>query len=217
MKCYCQHGFTLLEMLVALTVFALLSAMVYGGQMAVLNAKQATDRQAEKLKQLQRAMLMFERDISQHLLRPVRDDYGDSQPPMVSADYGDIRLSLTRAGWQNPLNLPRSTLQRVGYGIEDEKLLRYSWPMLDRAQGSEPYKMVLLESVRDLKLRYLGRDREWQDQWPPHPSGNEPLVVMPLAVEMTLELEDWGTFRRIVSTPGGGVDMQAVPETEKEL
>jgi general secretion pathway protein J len=197
-----QNGFTLLEMLVALTVFALLSAMVYGGQVAVLNLKQGTERQAGHLKRLQTAMLMLERDIGQHVLRPVRDDFGDSQAAMESADFGAFRLTLTRAGWENPLNQPRSTLQRVAYGLEDEKLYRYSWAMLDRAQGSEPAKVVLLEQVRSFKLRFLDQKHGWQEQWPARSADNAPLLAMPLAVELTLELDEWGTFRRLIPTAG---------------
>lgn len=209
-----QRGFTLLEMLVALTIFALLSAMVYGGKVAVLKAKEGTERQAEHLKRLQTAMLMFDRDIGQLVLRAVRDDFGDSQPPMVSADMGDYRLKLTRAGWENPLNQPRSTLQRVAYGLEGEKLLRYSWPMLDRAQGSEPDKVVLLEQVRAFKLRFLDQSHEWQEQWPARSADNAPLLAMPLAVELTLELDEWGTFRRLIPTAGNPEGMQpsVVPE-----
>lgn len=203
-----QNGFTLLELLVALTVFALLSAMVYGGQMAVIKAKEATERQAGQLKRLQTAMLMFERDIGQLVLRAVRDDFGDSQPPMVSADMGDYLLSLTRAGWENPLNQPRSTLQRVAYGLEDEMLLRYSWAMLDRAQGSEPDKVVLLEQVRAFKLRFLDQNHEWQEQWPARSADNAALLAMPLAVELTLELDEWGSFRRLIPTAGNPEGMQ---------
>jgi general secretion pathway protein J len=212
-----QRGFTLLEMLVALTVFALVSAMVYGGQVAVLKAKAGTERQAEFLKQLQGTMMMLERDIGQYVLRPVRDDYGDSQPPMVAADFGDYRLTLTRAGWQNPLGQPRSTLQRVAYGLEDGRLVRYSWTSLDRAQGSEPYRLVLLESVRSLKLRFLDEKREWSEQWPPYDAENRALLEMPLALELTLETEEWGSFRRVIPTAGGGVDMALAeaPEGEK--
>ncbi len=209
-----QRGFTLLEMLVALTVFALVSAMVYGGQVAVLKQKAGTERQALFLQQLQSAMLMLERDIGQHVLRSVRDDFGDSQPPMISADFGDYRLSLSRAGWQNPLNQPRSTLQRVAYGVVDETLLRYSWLTLDRAQGSEPYKVVLLQQVRDLQLRFLDQENKWSEQWPPYSSDNQPLLVMPRAVEVTLELEGWGSFRRVIPTAGGGVDMRQAAATE---
>ncbi len=206
MKTRCNKGFTLLEMLVALTVFALVSAMVYGGQVAVLKLKEGTERQAQILKRLQSAMLMLERDIGQHVVRPVRDEFGDLQPSMVSADYGEFRISFTRSGWQNPLNLPRSTLQRVAYGVEEEQLIRYSWPMLDRAQGSEPYKLVLLESVRELKLRFMDSQRKWQEQWPPQGSGQPaaPQVDMPLALELTLELDEWGSFRRLIPTAAAG-------------
>jgi general secretion pathway protein J len=209
-----QEGFTLLEMLVALTVFALLSAMVYGGQVAVLNLKRGTEQQAEHLKRLQTAMLMLERDIGQHVLRPVRDDFGDNQPPMESADFGDFRLSLTRAGWENLLNQPRSTLQRVAYGLEDEKLIRYSWSMLDRAQGSEPDKVVLLEQVRSFKPRFLDQQHEWQEQWPARSADNAPLLAMPLAVELILELDDWGAFRRLIPTVGydASTPQEATPE-----
>lgn len=202
-----QGGFTLLEMLVAVSIFAVISVMVYGGQVAVLKAKEGTERQALFLKRLQETMLMLERDIGQQVLRPVRDEFGDSQPPMVAADFGDYRLTLTRAGWQNPLDLPHSTLQRVAYGLEDEKLVRYSWIALDRAQGSEPYKLVLLESVHGLKLRFLDQKREWREQWPLYDGDNKPQLIMPLAVELTLEVYGWGDFRRVIPTVGGGVDM----------
>jgi type II secretion system protein J len=69
---------------------------------------------------------------------------------------------------------------------------------------------VLLEQVRGLKLRFLDQGREWQEQWPPRSGDNEPLLVMPLAVELTLELDGWGAFRRLIPTAGGGV---TVPES----
>ncbi len=212
MRVKAQHGFTLLEMLVALTVFALVSAMVYGGQVAVLKAKEGTDRQALFLKQLQGAMMMLERDIGQLALRPVRDEFGSPEAAMVSEDYGDYRLRFTRLGWQNPLGQARSTLQRVAYGLEDEKLIRYSWPMLDRAQGSEPYKLVLLEQVQAMRFRFLDQQREWHEAWPPQggelsspaASSATPAVLEPLAVELVVELAQRGEFRRVIVTPGGG-------------
>ncbi len=212
MRAKAQNGFTLLEMLVALTVFALVSAMVYGGQVAVLKAKEGTDRQALFLKQLQGAVMMMERDIGQSALRPVRDEFGSSEAAMQSEDYGDYRLRFTRLGWQNPLGQARSTLQRVAYGLEDEKLVRYSWAMLDRAQGSEPYKVVLLEQVQALSFRFLDQQREWHEAWPPQggalPSpettSGAPAAVVPLAVEVVVELAQRGEFRRVIVTAEGG-------------
>lgn len=199
-----NRGFTLLEMLVALTVFALISAMVFTGQRAVLSAKQQTDARAERLRRLQSTQLMLEQDIDQMVLRGVRDEYGDAQPALSSSDLGTIRLALTRGGWLNPLGLPRSTLQRVAYGIEEDALVRYSWSVLDRAQDSEPYKVVLLDDVRALKIRFLDQQHQWQSQWPAPVQGDKVAPpTLPLALEVTLELADWGEIRRLFPTASG--------------
>ncbi len=195
-----EKGFTLLEMLVALTVFALVSAMVYGGQVAVLKLKAGTEAKAEQLKRLQRTMVLLQRDIGQHVLRPVRDEFGSVVEPMRSSDMGEYLLEFTRDGWQNPLAQPRSTLQRVAYGLEDEKLVRYSWQSLDRVQGSEPYKQELLPRVRSFEMRFLDQGKEWQGQWP---AAGAQSSTMPLVVEVTIELEQGGSFRRVFPTVAG--------------
>ena len=76
----------------------------------------------------------MQRDIEQVVPRTVRDEYGDAQSPLV----GGEDLQLTRAGWRNPGGRQRSTLQRVGYALEEQQLVRYCWSVLDRAQDSEP-------------------------------------------------------------------------------
>jgi general secretion pathway protein J len=193
-----QHkGFTLLELLVALAVFSLVSVMAYAGLRTVLQSKQQTEQHAARLQQVQSAILLLERDLGQFVPRPVRDEYGDAEMPLRTADYGAIKLAFTRAGRANPTGLPRSTLQRVAYGIEEEVLQRYSWPVLDRAQDSTPYRAVLLDRVREFNLRYLDDAREWQSQWPP--SGGQPgaLEPLPRALEVTLVLEDLGEIRRL--------------------
>lgn len=188
-------GFTLLELLVALAVFSMVALMAYSGLRSVLQSKQVTEQRAERLQHLQNAMLLLERDISQFVPRGIRDDYGDKQPALRSADYGSILLEFTHAGWRNPTGMARSTLQRVAYGIEEESLLRFSWAVLDRAQESTPYKVVLLDKVREMRLRYLDEAREWQETWPP--PGTEQAESSPLALEVTLVLEDMGEFRRV--------------------
>ncbi|HEX9803445.1 MAG TPA: type II secretion system minor pseudopilin GspJ [Gammaproteobacteria bacterium] len=195
------HGFTLLELLVAMAVFALVSLMAYGGLRTVLQSKQATERQASRIQQLQSAVLMLERDLGQFVARGIRDEYGDAQPALRSADYGTVLLEFTRAGWRNPTATARSTLQRVGYGIEENSLLRFSWTVLDRAQESAPYRATLLDGVREMRLRYLDAAREWHEQWPPAAySADDPWPV-PLALEVVLALEDMGEIRRLLPLP----------------
>jgi len=197
MICRRREGFTLLELLVALAVFSLVSIMAYSGLRTVLQSKQQTEQRALRIQQLQSAVLMLERDLGQFTPRAIRDEYGDEQPALSSSDYGPIRLEFTHGGWQNPTASTRSNLQRVAYGIEDEQLIRLSWTELDRAQGSEPYRAVLLEKVRELNLRYMDEAREWQTQWPPNGLAPGDPVPVPRAVEVTLVLEDLGAIRRI--------------------
>jgi general secretion pathway protein J len=67
-------GFTLLEMLVALAIFALLSVMSYGGLRSVMEQQAATELEAEQLGQLQKIYLLMQRDFEQAVPRAVRDE-----------------------------------------------------------------------------------------------------------------------------------------------
>jgi len=115
-----------------------------------------------------------------------------------------VRLAdLTRSGWSNPAGVPRSTLQRVAYELDDQKLRRDYWLMLDRTLDAEPVSAVLLEQVREVKLRFLDGNQTWHEQWPPLGySAPDAPRVLPIAVEITLELEDWGRIVRLVEVAG---------------
>lgn len=193
-----SRGFTLLELLVALAVFAMVALMAYSGLRSVLYSKQITEQRAARMQHLQSAVLMLERDLGQiALLRGIRDEYGDAQPPLRTADFGAITLEFTRAGWPNPTGMARSTLQRVAYGIKEDALWRYAWRVLDRAQQSTPDGIALLEGVREMRLRYRDDAGEWHEHWPPVGLAQAAPVPSPTALEVSLELEDLGVIRRL--------------------
>lgn len=196
-----QRGFTLLELLIALGIFGLVSAMAYGGLNVVLDARQRTEVQAERLAELEQALLLLGRDLVQVTGRGVRDALGDPLPPMQGGDNGPVALEFTRAGWANPGNRPRSGLQRVAWGIEDDTLIRAHWWVLDRAQDSEPYQARLLGKVQAFTVEFMDAGRNPQESWPP--AGAEP-EQLPMAVRVTLELEDWGRLTRLFRIVGGG-------------
>lgn len=203
------RGFTLLEMLVAVAVFAVISVMAYAGLDSVMVAKVQTEKHAERLSELQMAMLMLERDISQAVPRGIRDSYGDAQPPLLGGGDDRAAVEWTRAGWANPVGRVRSELQRVGYRVEDERLVRDSWMVLDRAQDSEPYRAILLEGVDKLSVRFMDGQRKWLESWPPQSFASPPgapqaaAPELPLAIEVKLELADFGEIVRLfrVSEP----------------
>jgi len=158
-----MRGFTLLELLIALSIFGLLSAMAYGGLNSVLSQRAHTDRDAEQLKALQQVYLVMQRDIEQVMPRRIRGQYGETLEALVD----DGRLQLTRGGWSNPLQRSRSSMQRVGYFLEDHQLYRYAWRVLDQAQDSEPTQQRLAENIETFSLRYLNEDNVWLTSWPP--------------------------------------------------
>jgi general secretion pathway protein J len=195
-----QRGFTLLELLVALAIFALVSVMAYGGLASVLDQQFATDEIAGQLARLQKTYLLLQRDFEQLVPRPVRDEYGDTQAPLL----GDSQLQFTRGGWSNPAGHPRSSLRRVAYRLEDQELTRYAWSVLDRAQNSEPLEQPLLDGVTEIRSRYLVENDEWQDSWPPATvaaTGDTETFSLPLAVEIQLEHERFGLVTWLFQMP----------------
>ncbi len=204
-----QRGFTLLELLVAVGVFAVMSVMAYGGLKTVLDSRQQTDAQAKRLAAVQLTFMRLERDIEQMTDRHIRDEFGDDKGPLLATSEGDAVVEFTHAGWSNPTNAPRSHLQRVGYALKDKQLLRAYWLVLDRAQDSKPVQTVMLDKVKSMEWRFMDNDRKWQTQWPPQTSSTTTaappgliLSQLPRAVEVTLELDDMGRLTRLFSVPG---------------
>ncbi len=197
------HGFTLLELLVAVAVFAVLSVLTYSGLMSVLQARADTRQAAERLTAVQQAVSLLVRDLRQIAQRPVRDEYGDTRPPLLGAADGDPLLELSRGGWSNPTELPRSALQRITYRLNEDQLERSSWHVLDRTPGATAYQATVLDGVTDLRLRFLDEQHQWVERWPAPSLEGAAMNPLPLAIEVTLELADWGEITRIVRLAGG--------------
>ena len=194
-----SSGFTLLELVVAMAVFAIMAAIAYSGLNNVLIARQLTETHSEQLHQLQLAMSWFARDIEQIVNRGVRSEYGEMVPPVVGNDFEGYLLELTRGGWRNPANQPRSHLQRVAYAVRDEQLVRAYWRVLDRAEDSKPFENVLLDGVKSVEIRYLGADDEWRTSWPElATTGSVAPAVLPRAIEVNVDTKQFGKITRLM-------------------
>jgi general secretion pathway protein J len=198
-----QQGFTLLELLVASIIFAIMAIMAYGGLNNVITNSHASQQALLRLQQLQQCISIINRDFSQILQRPIRDEYGNPQPYLSVGDNIDNLVEFTRGGRVNPADLLRSSLVRVAYRFEDEQLIRLQWPHLDRAQGTEPKQTVIIDNIESVTLRFLDQNAEWLEQWPPLDSGSNAgitgaaTIVTPAAIEIILKLKDWGEIRRL--------------------
>lgn len=196
------RGFTLLEVLVAMAIFAVISVLAYGGLVVVLDQRALAEEQADAWRELQFAVQLLGRDLQQLQPRPVRDEIGDRHEPAFQSRPGSTyALEFTRGGWSNPAGLPRASLQRVAYRVEDGALLRVYWPVLDRTLNTEPVVTPLIEDIDALELRILDGQGSWHSQWPPPGlSGDGALYTLPRAVEVAIESPRFGRVWRLVET-----------------
>jgi general secretion pathway protein J len=200
-----QAGFTLLEVLVAVAIFAIVAVLAYGGYSELTRQSERLSESAARIRAIQSTVQRIVQDFSTLEPRPIREPLGDGVQSALIADSRSDRLAeFTRSGWSNPAGVPRSTLQRVAYRLQDGKLMRAYWVTMDRTMTSEPVSTVLLDRVKAVNLRFMGRDRRFTDQWPGLNAGrgSNAVATLPLAVEITLELEDWGKIIRLVEVTG---------------
>ena len=193
------RAFTLVELLIALAIFALLSAFAYRGLAVLMDSREALDRDSRKWRDVALFVGRFERDIQAVIDRPATGPSGTPQGPLSSLlDLGGAAaggLAITRAGatlYANELAAP----QRVGYRLAEGRVDRLAWPGVDAGPRAEAAATPVLENVRSLGFRFLDRSGEWRRDWAlPATQG------MPLAVEMTLELAGGERIVRIVDIP----------------
>ena len=185
--------------MVAMAVFGVMSLLAYLslGQ-TLANADMLTERM-DRLQSVQRTISYLSTELLQAAPRPVRVELGNAPVAALRSSLGsDFALQLTHGGWPNPAGVPRSTLQRTAYRLEDGDLIRYHWNVLDRTVNNIPITTVMLEDVNNLAFRFLTPSDEWVGQWPPLTAQAGTGTNLPRAVEIVLVLPDEGEITRMV-------------------
>jgi general secretion pathway protein J len=187
-----RNGFTLVELLVALFIFGLLSAAGVALLSFSVRAQEAADERLDALAEVRRAGALLTSDLAQAAPRIPRDEAGASRRAFEgSSGQGDaVLLSLVRRGWENLDGSSRPSLQKVQYSFEGGELRRRTFPFVDGAAPTAP--LAVVRGVTGLRLRYRDRRGEWRDRWDP---GR--LNEMPLAVEVVVDLEGSGSIRQL--------------------
>lgn len=202
-----NRGFTLLELLIAITIFSIIATFVYAGLDIVLDTKQQTEQHLERLAKLQLGLHLMQQDIEQAVDRPIRDGFGETQPTLRGGGLSGMLLELTRGGYANPMKLTRSQLQRVAYQLEENTLYRVSWPVLDRAQDTQPRRQKLFDGIENISLTFFDQAMKRQTTWPSNTedmsnnSSADTPPGLPKGIEVTLETETMGTLRRVFRAP----------------
>jgi len=207
-----RQGFTLIEMMIALFVAAIMFAIGYSAINQALRDRDALNVSQDRVTEIQRGMRVVAQDFAQIVARAARDTQGTGQLlPAVNADgRDDTLLTFSRAGWSNPAGIQRAAEQRVRYRFIDGSLVREHWLALDAALNSAPRQRVLLTQVESVQVRFLDPvSRNWSTQWP-QATTNGPVnpttidVLMlprPLAIEFTVVFKDWGRVQRLFEIP----------------
>ena len=195
------RGFTLIELLVAVAIFAVISSIVYGTLSNILLLDQGARKKLQSLADLQRVMILIERDLLQLAPRSIINEFGDQAGAFLLTESPSLVLEFTRGGYQNPGQLLRSSLKRVAYSLKDEALIRTTWAVLDRASQTQPeHEEVLLEGVS--KMTISAWNKEWQTSWPSQQESQPADTQLPGAVKIEMQLEQYGEFVMLVPTPG---------------
>jgi general secretion pathway protein J len=188
------RGFTLLELLVALFITAILFAMGYGSLSQALTSRKEVEEQSARLTAVQQAMRVIEQDLELMQPRPARDPLGNgyeaalvvsqnaasgtsgtsdtngtsgsSSTSGTSMSQSGPLLTFTRGGWANPAGLPRSELQRVSYLLRDGQLVRQYLPVMDTTAATTVVERVLLDQVQAVSFQYMDESFAWSSLWP---------------------------------------------------
>ena len=188
-----QQGFTLLEVLIAIAIFSVVSLASFTIFDTVLRGDENSKIRSDRQNELQRAFLLMERDFTQIAKRSMRvNGEAPSNSFLQTSDDSFLAdeqaIAFVRNGWTNPgLLLPRSDMQRVAYRVVDETLQRLHYNFVDAVVGQEPKIRPLISQVTNLTFEFYDGSK-WQDKW----SGS----TLPQAIAIEIETEVYGLIRR---------------------
>lgn len=194
-----RAGFTLVELLVALAIFAILSGFAYRSLNAMLDSREALERESRKWRDVAIFVGRLERDLGAVLNRGVVGASGTRLPAVSSSiEMTTARdgLAFTRSGaplHENALAAP----QRVAYRLNEDRVERITWEGSDAAPRAQPQPVTVLAGVKSLAFRFLDLRGEWRTTWGPPGSAER----APAAIEATLTLASGEKISRLVDLP----------------
>jgi general secretion pathway protein J len=207
-----RAGFTLIEVVIAIFIAAVMFAIGYRAITQALSDRDALNTAQQRVTEIQRGLRIVAQDFAQIEARATRDTQGsgEQQAAVIGTGRDDTLITFSRTGWSNPAGLQRPAEQRVRYRFVEGTLVREHWLSVDPALNTEPRQRVILTRVKSVEIRFLDPvSRNWRTDWPAvtasgpvSPSNvDEMLLPRPLAIELTVVFEDWGRVQRIFEIP----------------
>ncbi|MCL1144202.1 type II secretion system minor pseudopilin GspJ [Shewanella gaetbuli] len=195
-----NSGFTLLEMLVAIAIFAMIGLAANSVLSTVMKNDEATKAFSVRLKALQQGFGAIERDLGQMVARTFRGFDGERSSNYFQTgddllDSETEALIFYRLGWLNPDGiLPRGSIQSVAYVVQEGRLERWYYPYPEPVTGEEPLKTLIIENVISVEYSFYINDK-----WERKTDGS----TMPRGIAIEIELEGLGKIQRQFLLPKG--------------
>lgn len=193
------RGFTLLELLVAISIFAVLAVLSYGSVQHMLTFDDGLQRATRRYEALRFAVVMMEQDLGAVAPRSVRDALGEPEPALRAGLKGEL-LTFTRRVPDVGIFDGGPALRRVRYRVEDGSLYRDVWEVLDRTPDTSFRTQRLLRDVKSLKLRFFEAGA-WVEFWPRDENAISQ-SELPRGVEFTVEFNNALSLKRVIARPG---------------
>ncbi|AWN74491.1 GspJ family T2SS minor pseudopilin variant LspJ [Legionella anisa] len=194
-------GFTLIEILIALTIFAILATITSSVLYNAFTTRARVNEQSERLNELQLAISLIQQDTRQTVERPIRSNEMQLLPAFIGQkNY----VEFTRDGNINPGSIEkRSTLKRVAYVCQQGALIRRTWSSLDIINQKSYEDKLLLSRLSNCHFGYLNQNLqilpEWREQAVTLNQRKEPF---PKAIQFNMTLQDQGEMNLLFILPG---------------
>lgn len=169
-----RNGFTLVEMLVALALFAVIAVGALGLLRFSVDAELAGRAKTDSIAAQRRFLSVWTADLAQAVPLPSRDQRGLAHPAF-EANRDGIALRFTRSGWDNVDGAPRPGLQKVEYRVTGNALVRAGYPFPDGA-APDPGTEVLPLSAPPT-FRFRTQDGNWRNTWDPQLTTELPVTI----------------------------------------
>lgn len=202
-------GFTLLEMLIAIAIFAMIGVAANAVLSTVLTNDEVTKNFSTRLKALQQGFGAIERDLNQMVARTPRLLEGGRGTTVFQTgnellDSESEALVFYRLGWLNPDGLlPRGSLQSVAYVVQEGRLERWYFPYPEPEFGAELIKTVIIDNVLSVEYSFFMEDK-WERK--------VEATKLPKAIAMEVDIEGLGKIQRKFLLPLGAL----APEKSKD-
>ncbi|MDR0251313.1 MAG: type II secretion system minor pseudopilin GspJ [Burkholderiales bacterium] len=196
-----HRGFTLVEILIVLMIFSVISVLAYRATAALTDGELRLTQEAAHWRSIEHVFTRLEADIRQALPRPLAE--GKHTLPPWSGQHEPLRrveLQFARAAPGLPTTVSTARGQRMAYVWQKNErsgaLELLYWPAFDNAPNTLPQRYLLLDGIAYFRLDYLTRNGEWSDQWPPH-SDKAGETALPRAVRVQLAAADGAVVERL--------------------